>query len=170
MIAQPAVWTQQTRSPVNLKRPSAVTGLENEMLNINIVFVATVVLILAVLAMIWAYVMNRSQQRVAVRKALIDKFASAQDLNSIMETPAGRRLFAEFSTGGSPLRPVLSSIRMGILAVLAGVGVGGLGLLSGMAPILGVAGLLVCIGVGFLISAVITYRLSKSWGLLEKKD
>ena len=36
--------------------------------------------------------------------------------------------------------------------------------------IFGIGGLLVCIGFGFLISAAITYRLSKSWGLLEKKD
>jgi hypothetical protein len=140
------------------------------MLNINVVFIAIVVLILAVLAMIWAYLMNRSQQRIAVRKALIDKFASAHDLNDLMETAAGRRLFAEFSAGGSPVRAVLLSIQMGILAVLAGVGVGGLGLIAKEVPFLGVAGLLVCIGVGFVISAVITYRLSKSWGLLEKKE
>lgn len=140
------------------------------MLNINVVFVSTVVLLLAVLAMIWAYVMSRSQQRIAVRKALIDKFASARDLNDLMETPAGRRLFAEFSAGGSPVRPVLSSVRMGILAILAGVGVCGLGLIANAEPIVGVAALLVCIGFGFLISAVITYHLSKSWGLLEKKE
>jgi hypothetical protein len=140
------------------------------MLNINVVFIGIVAVLLAVLAMIWAYLMNRSQQRIAVRKALIDKFASAHDLNDLMETAAGRRLFAEFSAGGSPLRPVLLSVQMGILAVLAGVGVGGLGLMANENSVLGVAGLLVCIGLGFLISAVITYRLSKSWGLLEKKE
>ena len=134
------------------------------MLNINVVFIAIVAVLLAVLAMIWAYLMNRSQERIAARKALIDKFASAHDLNDFMETAAGKRLFAEFSGGGSPLRPVLLSVQMGILAVLAAVGVGGLGLLAN------VSGLLACIGLGFLISAVITYRLSKSWGLLEKKE
>jgi hypothetical protein len=140
------------------------------MLNINVVFIGIVVVLLALLAMIWAYLMNRSRQRIAVRKALIDKFASAHDLSDLMETSAGRRLFAEFSAGGSPVRPVLWSVQMGILAVLAGVGVGGLGLMANEKSVLGVAGLLVCIGVGFLISAVITYRLSKSWGLLEKKE
>ena len=140
------------------------------MLNINVVFVGVVVALLAVLAMIWAYLMNRSQQRIAVRKVLIEKFASAHDLNELMETTAGRRLFAEFSAGGSPVRPVLWSVQMGILAVLSGVGVVGLGLMAGDKSVLGVAGLLVCIGFGFLISAAITYRLSKSWGLLEKKE
>ena len=140
------------------------------MLNINVVFIGIVAVLVAVLAMIWAYLMNRSQQRIAVRKALIDKFASAHDLNDLMETAAGRRLFAEFSGGGSPLRPVLLSVQMGILAVLAAVGVGGLGLMANEKSVLGVAGLLACIGLGFLISAVITYRLSKSWGLLEKKE
>ena len=138
------------------------------MLNINVVFVGAVVLLLAVMATIWVHLMARSQERITIRKALIDKFTSAQDLNNLMETPAGRRLFAEFSAGGSPLRPVLWSVRMGILAVLTGVGVGTLGPI--MANDGGVAALLVLIGLGFLISAAVTYRLSKSWGLLEKKD
>ena len=137
------------------------------MLNINVVFVGAVVLLLAVMATIWVHLMARSQERITIRKALIDKFASAQDLNNLMETAAGRRLFAESSAGGSPLRPVLWSVRMGILAVLTGVGVSTLGPMAGDG---GVAALLVLIGLGFLISAAVTYRLSKSWGLLEKKE
>jgi len=129
-----------------------------------------VVLLLAVMAMICAYFMTRSQERIEVRKALIDKFASAQDLNNLMETAAGRRLFAESSAGSSPVRPVLWSVRMGILAVLTAVGVGGLGLMANENSVLGAAALLVCIGFGFLVSAAVTYRLSKSWGLLEKKE
>lgn len=140
------------------------------MLNINVVFVGILILFLAILAMILAYVFHRSQQRIAVRKALIEKYASAQDLNEMMQTPAGRRLFAEFSAGGSPLRSVLLSVQMGILAILAGAGIWGIGAMVGDNAIFGIGGLLVCIGLGFLISAAITYRLSKSWGLLEKKD
>src|SRR5215475_3098285 len=138
------------------------------MLNINVVFVGIVVLVLAILAMILAYVIHRSEQRISVRKALIEKYASAHDLNELMQTPAGKRLFAEFSAGGSPLRSVLSSIQMGVLGILAGAGVWGIGAMIQDNAIFGVGGLLVCIGLGFLISAVITYRLSKSWGLLEK--
>lgn len=140
------------------------------MLNINVVFVGLLVLVLAILGMILLYVVHRSQQRIAVRKSLIDKYASAQDLNDLMQTPAGRRLFAEFSSGGNPLRSVITSVQMGILGVVSGTGVGGIGAMTNNDPIAGVGGLLVCIGVGFLISAAITYRLSKSWGLLEKKD
>jgi hypothetical protein len=140
------------------------------MLNINVVFVGIVVLVLAILAMILAYVIYRSEQRISVRKALIEKYASAHDLNELMQTPAGRRLFAEFSAGGSPLRSVLSSIQMGVLGILAGAGLWGIGAMIQDNAIFGVGGLLVCIGLGFLISAAITYRLSKSWGLLEKKD
>ena len=140
------------------------------MLNINVIFVGALVLVLALMGLILMYVMHRSEQRIAVRKALIDKYASAQDLNELMQTPAGRRLFSEFSAGGSPLRSVLWSVQMGILAILAGAGVAGLGAFSNELPVVGFAGLLGCIGIGFLISGAITYRLSKSWGLLEKKD
>jgi hypothetical protein len=59
---------------------------------------------------------------------------------------------------------------MGVLAILAGAGIWGIGAMVGDNSIFGIGGLLVCIGLGFLISAAITYRLSKSWGLLEKKD
>ena len=140
------------------------------MLNINVVFVGVLVLVLAILAMILAYVIYRSEQRISVRKALIEKYASAHDLNELMQTPAGQRLFAEFSASGSPLRSVLSSVQMGILAILAGAGIWGIGAMVRDDAIFGIGGLLVCIGVGFLISAAITFRLSKSWGLLEKKD
>jgi hypothetical protein len=140
------------------------------MLNMNVVFVGILVLVLAVLAMILAYAFQRAGRRVAVRKALIDKYASAQDLNELMQTPAGQRLFAEFTTGRSPLRSVLWSVQMGILGILAGAGIWGIGALLGDKAIFGIGGLVACIGVGFLISAAITYRLSKSWGLLEKKD
>lgn len=140
------------------------------MLNINIVFIGILVLILAILGMILLYVLHRSQQRIAVRKSLIDKYASAQDLNNLMQTPAGRRLFSEFSAGGNPLRSVITSVQMGILGIVSGAGVWGIGAMIQDQAIFGIGGLLVCIGVGFLISAFITYRLSKSWGLLEKKD
>ncbi len=140
------------------------------MLNINVVFVGTLVLVLALLTMILAYIMHRSEERISVRKALLEKYASAHDLNELMQTPAGRRLFGEFSAGGSPLRSVLLSVQMGILAILAGAGIWGIGAMVRDDTIFGIAELSVCIGLGFLISAAITYRLSKSWGLLEKKD
>lgn len=140
------------------------------MLNINVVFVGTLVLVLMILGMILSYVIYRSEQRIAIRKVLISKFASAQDLNELMQTPAGRRLFAEFSAGGSPLRSVLSSIQLGVLGILAGAGIWGVGAMTKNDQVFGIGILLVCIGIGFLISAAITYRLSKSWGLLEKRD
>jgi hypothetical protein len=140
------------------------------MLNVNVVFVGILVLVLMILAMILVYAIHRSEQRIAVRKTLIEKYASAHDLNELMQTPAGRRLFAEFSAGGSPLRSVLASVQMGVLGILAGAGVWGIGAMLHDDAVFGVGGLLVCIGLGFLISAAITYRLSKSWGLLEKKD
>lgn len=138
------------------------------MLNINLVFSAIVVVVLMLLGMILAYGFYRSQQRTMLRRALIEKYASAQDLNEFMETPAGRRLFAEFTSGGSPLGAVLASVHRGILALLAGAGVWGIGLAVKDPAFFGAGLLLACIGLGFLISAAITYRLSKSWGLLKR--
>jgi hypothetical protein len=140
------------------------------MLDLNVVFEGMVTLALAVLGLVVLYILYRSHQRMALRKALIDKYASAQNLNELMQTAAGRRLFGEFTSGGSPLTSVLSSVRFGIVGVLSGVGAGAVGTMPGMQAVFGLGVLLLCIGVGFLISAAITYRLSKSWGLLEKQD
>jgi hypothetical protein len=114
---------------------------------------------------------SRSKQQTEIRKALIEKFGSAQDLGDLLQTPGGQRLLADLSTsGGSPLRSVLGSIQKGIIALLVGFGALFVGALAGQMPLMIVGALFGFAGLAFLISAGVTYRLSKSWGLIQKKD
>src|ERR1700687_3051271 len=107
-------------------------------------------------------------QQAAARKAMLDKFASAQDLGAFLETKGGQRFMADLSSGGGPLQSVLGSIHKGVIAIFLGAGFFPLsGAFSQPAAVSGIGIVLVCVGCGFLLSAIVTYLLSKWWGLLQ---
>src|SRR5436309_13712059 len=59
----------------------------------------------------------------AVRKALLERFASAPDLAAFLQTGGGQRFMAEISSGAcNTLESVLRSVHTGILAVFIGAG------------------------------------------------
>ncbi len=102
-----------------------------------------------------------------VHGKLLDKFGSSQELVQYLESDAGRAFLEPPSLApASPYRRILGSVQAGIiLSVVGGTfmimhdAVGGNG-----AIVLG--GLLLALGVGFLISGGVSFRLSKAWGLL----
>jgi hypothetical protein len=113
----------------------------------------------------------RSKQQTEIRKALIEKFGSSQGLVELLQTTEGQRLLADLSAaGGSPLRSVLGSTQKGIVALLVGVGALLAGTVPGYEAMTILGAMFACAGLAFLISAMVTYRLSKSWGLIPKKD
>ena len=68
----------------------------------------------------------------------------------------------------SPLGSVLGSIQKGIILLLLGVGfIGGSAAIASQAAA-AVGMVLGFVGLGFLVSAGVTRRLSRKWGLLEK--
>ena len=99
---------------------------------------------------------------------LLDKFGSSQELVQYLESDAGKAfLEPPKEDRASPYRRILGSVQAGIiLSLLGGVfllmrnqeGVQGAGLAGG---------LLLALGLGFLISAGVSFRLSKAWGLLD---
>ena len=108
----------------------------------------------------------RDSRHTSVRKALLEKFASAPDLGAFLQTSGGQRFMAELSSGaGNPLQSVLDSIHKGILLIF--VGAGFFPLSAGFGPISGIGIVLILAGMGFLVSAVVTYLLSKWWGMLS---
>jgi hypothetical protein len=133
------------------------------------ILTAALLVVATVLAII--FTSFRARQQTVIRKALIEKFASMQDLGEFLQTPGGKSLFADLSTnGGSPLHSVMGSIQKGLLALLVGLGAMLAGGTEDLPPLIILGGLFACAGMAFLISAGITYRLSKSWGLIEKKN
>jgi hypothetical protein len=105
-----------------------------------------------------------------IRKALIDKFGSAQDLGSFLQSDAGRLFVADLSSGAAgALGSVLASVQKGIILILMGMGCAGAAVFTSQVA-MGIGVVFMCVGVGFLVSAGVTYWLSKSWGLLGKRS
>ena len=109
---------------------------------------------------------------------LLDRFTANEDLLAYIQTPAGAR-FLESSpirldagprSVAAPLGRILWSVQGGVVLLAAGFG---LEYISGRLPngaaealrTLGVLG--IAIGIGFLISALISYAISKRLGLIE---
>ena len=141
------------------------------MANVNGYVIVLAFLLVAGASLFLIFTLFRTMQQTAIRKALIEKFGSTQDLGELLQTPGGQRLLADLSTnGGSPLRSVIGSIQKGTIALLVGLGAVFEGAIFNHAGLTVLGSLFACAGLAFLISAGVTYRLSKSWGLIQKKD
>jgi hypothetical protein len=133
--------------------------------------------ILAVLGwIVRTIVQNLRQQRIAKLQAdlqtrLLDKFGSPQELVGYLESPAGQR-FLDSATieRRNPYGRILGSVQAGLILSLVGLA---LFFLQGRWPeteegFLFLATLSLALGIGFLLSSIAAYALSKSWGLLDK--
>ena len=131
------------------------------------------IFVLVLLVVFLLHSANRQRAQNDIRKALIDKFGSAQDLGMFLQSEGGKRFIADLSTGtAGALGSVLTSVQNGIILMLLGVGCAGSApFLGPVAPVgIGVGVVFLFVGLGFLVSAGVTYRLSKSWGLVGKRD
>ncbi len=148
-----------------------------ELLSWFIPFSVFVCMLLAVLWVVRTILENRRWNKSLkvhedVHTKLIDKFASGQELTAYMESAAGRRLL-EWTPpsieGRMPFAAgrILWSLQAGLILGLAGVG-----LLSvrhyvpdATQPLLVFGMLGLTIGLGFCLSAVLSYGISKHLGL-----
>lgn len=109
--------------------------------------------------------------RAELYNRLLDKFGSAGEFVEYLESETGRQFVEEINVqNAAPTSRILGSIQKGVIMTLIGFGMLVLanvffgGDLFNVVAVGGTIALM--LGVGFLISTVITYRLSKSWGLI----
>ena len=107
-----------------------------------------------------------------IHSQVLDRLATTPELLGYLEGPAGRRLFASLSLDvRSAKTRILESIQLGVVLSLLGVCL--LLMLLGARDESARRTLLylgmptTAVGCGFLLSAWITYTLSKSWRLLD---
>jgi hypothetical protein len=113
----------------------------------------------------------RRRQQSAMQKHLLERFSSAQDFAQFIQSPAGQKYVTGFTdVVTSPRNSILSSVRIGCVLMF-----GGLGCVAGsnsIAPYFHAGWIMGWIvlssGVGFLVSAVISYFLAKKLGLKEE--
>jgi hypothetical protein len=111
----------------------------------------------------------RRRQQTIMQRHLLDRFASAQDFAQFIQSPAGQKYVTGFTdVVTSPRNSILSSVRTG--CVLA---CGGVGSIAGSNPwgfhaMWSIGWVAFAAGIGFLISAAISYFLAKKLGLKEE--
>lgn len=153
----------------------------DELLSDLLPFAAFICILLAILWVLRVVLENRRWNKSfkiheEVHTKLIEKFASGQDLTAYMDSEAGRRLLEwtppSIETGSRGLPVAASRILWSMQAGLV-LGLVGIGLLlirnrvpGGVEPLLVFGTLGLTIGAGFIISALISYALSKHLGLM----
>lgn len=102
---------------------------------------------------------------------LLEKFGSASEFTAYLQSEAGQRFFENLTVERTaPTTKILGSIQKGAIMLLFGLGLVIVGRIFSSPQVgeiffvFGIIGLM--LGLGFLISAAIAYRLTKSWGLL----
>ncbi len=127
---------------------------------------------------VWTIAVNIRRSRWGKQVAelhgkLLDRFAGSQDLIAFLEGEAGRKYFESlaFDLKDSVSR-ILNGIQLGI--ALASMGASLLLVRSALndpdarKALLIIGTPITALGIGFLISAAISHRLCKAWGLLQK--
>jgi hypothetical protein len=118
-----------------------------------------------------------SRTQVEVHGKLMDRLQSNEDLLAYMQTPAGKRflesapipLDSSPRAVSAPIGRILWSVQVGLIMAMAGFGlriVGGTIDKNVAQPLLAMGVLAVAVGIGFLLSAVVSFLLSKRLGLL----
>jgi hypothetical protein len=109
----------------------------------------------------------KRRQRMQMQQKLLDKFSSAHDFAEFMQSPAGQKYVMSFTDAvTSPRNAIFNALRTGF--VLTGVGMGFLAeAYSGVSRRIGWVAFLA--GIGFLISAAVSYFLAKKGGWKQEE-
>ena len=115
-----------------------------------------------------------------VHNKLLDRFTSNEDLLAYIQTPAGKRFLESEPIAvesprsiGAPLGRILWSAQAGAVLTVLGVGIEivSSNALEEIAPPLAAFGaVVIALGVGFLVSAVLAYVLTRRFGLLTNPN
>jgi hypothetical protein len=121
-----------------------------------------------------------SKIQTEVHTKLLDRFGANEDLLAYMQTPAGRRflesapipLDAGPRSLSAPLGRILWSVQAGVVLAMGGLGlqyVSSRVMDDVREPIFVIGVLALALGIGFVISAVVAYMLTRQLGLIERR-
>jgi cytochrome c biogenesis protein CcdA len=145
-----------------------------------------VIIVGALLWIIRAVVDHRRWIRVSklqteAHTKILERFGSNEDLLNFIQTPAGKR-FLESSaipieprSIGAPVGRILWSVQLGFVLLLAGVGMGFLSYAQSLNPeavqaLFVMGGLIMATGLGFLLSGIASYVISRRLGLFVSNE
>jgi len=108
---------------------------------------------------------------------LLDRLGSVKDFHEFIQTEAGAQLMTSMGTEpdtAGPQERILRATQLGIVLLSLGVGLFLVGRFAGIADPDGrvgftaVGGIMLSLGLGFMISAAASYRLASMLGLLRR--
>jgi hypothetical protein len=119
-----------------------------------------------------------SKVQADVHNKLMDRFTTNEELLAYIQTPAGKRFLESAPLSldagpravSAPIGRVLWSVQVGLVLAAAGFGLQGVSRnveKTVSQPLFAMGILALSIGVGFVISAIVAYILSRKLGLLE---
>ena len=112
----------------------------------------------------------KTKSRIEMQRRLFEKIGSAKELIELTETEEGRRLLESLATEQKTRHEqILGTIQTGVILTVIGLGALSIRLFvpSGFGLFIVIGVFVAALGVGFLISAGVGYKLSKSWDLLD---
>jgi hypothetical protein len=126
----------------------------------------------------YRYWLRASKVQTDAHTKLVDRLTSNEDLLAYVQSPAGQRYLASAPISvdvaprsvGAPVGRILWSVQVGVIMALAGVGllVAKGTVVDEAAQVLQVIAILaIAVGVGFVLSALVSYLLSQRLGLLD---
>jgi hypothetical protein len=115
--------------------------------------------------------MVRRKQKNDMQKALLEKFSSAHDFAEFMQSPAGQKYVMNFTDAvTSPLSSVLNAVKIGVVMLFSGPALVAAAQRYDLWFLYAMGLLFTLAGVGFLVSAVISYFLLKKIKSAETKS
>lgn len=106
----------------------------------------------------------RRKQRNTMQQHVLDKFASAKDFADFVQSPAGQKYVMSFAdTATSSQSAILNSVRIGVVLLFTGLGFQFVNFGSSSQLPLRFGIVLASVGVGFLISAAISFWLARKF-------
>jgi len=105
----------------------------------------------------------RRKQRNAMQQHVLDKFASAKDFADFVQSPAGQKYVMSFAdTATSSQSAILNSVRTGVVLLSLGLGIQFTNFGSPSQLPLRIGIVLAMLGIGFLVSAAISFWLGRN--------
>lgn len=114
----------------------------------------------------------KARARIALQKQLLENLNSAQEVVELMRTEEGRAILESLTIEQPTSREqILGQVQKGVILMTAGLGALSLRLFipAGFGLFIVIGVFVGAVGLGFLISSAVAYKISKSWGLLRNE-
>lgn len=173
------LWPQQMS-----QRESSGSGIDHELISDGVPFLVFLCILSALLWLTHVLLENRRWNRIFklqtdVHGRLIERFGTSQEVLTYMSTDAGKRFleatpiavgFERQAPVPSPVARVLTPLQIGIVMSLLGAGLIGLRhtLADGGVALLVIGMVVLMPGIGFIISAGVTWFLARHLGLMPQ--